>query len=60
MVVYIEFLSFIFTIGTGADNSWYSCTFLVQKITIFPMGVPHFKVKFHVLGLPVRNEFSDS
>ena len=27
--------------------------FRSQKLTLFAMGVPHFEVKVHVLGLPI-------
>ena len=27
--------------------------FWSQKLALFAMGVPHFQVKLHVLGLPV-------
>ena len=53
LVVYIVNLCLIFKIDTGADNTWYPCTLLVQKLTLFASGVPHVEVKFHVLGLPV-------
>ena len=53
LVVCTVFLSFIFKIATGADNPWYPCTLLFLEIVPFCYGVPHFEVKFHVLGLPV-------
>ena len=54
LLVCIVFLCFIFKIGTGSGNAWYPCTLLVsQKLTLFAMGVHHFEVTFHVLGLPV-------
>ena len=43
----------MFKIGTEADNAFYPCTLSVAENDPFNMGVPHFEVKFHVLGLPV-------
>ena len=53
LVVCIVFLSCMFKIGTEADNAFYPCTLSVAENDPFNMGVPHFEVKFHVLGLPV-------